>query len=275
MPRNTIATTGTRKNAIQTKSPWEETAPTLRSGFFDGSGRLSPSIAFMIASTASSMPPAKSPLRKRGATMSATIRFESTSVSVPCTPRPVCTRILRSCFAITKSTPSSTPLRPSCHASVTRVAKSSIASGPIDGTRSTATCEPRPCSKSRSLASMRSRSGAVSVPVRSTTCPVSFGTGIGSAGGSAANAAAAARIVAAAPSMRRPSTPVIRLPFAYRGCEGGYFLGAAGAAGAGAAAGGVTGALGAGAADGFGAKSTFGGSAIVFSSSTVKLAFVL
>src|SRR5258708_25043815 len=169
----------------------------------------------MIASTPASMPPAKSPPRKRGATTSETIRLESASVSVPCTPRPVWMRILRSCLAMTKRPPSSTPCRPSFHSSVTRPANSSIASGPIEGTSRTATCEPFACSKPFSFASSAPRSRSVSVPVRSPTCAVNFGTGIGSAG-VAANAAANANNDAAAPITRRPSARFMLLPRLFR-----------------------------------------------------------
>ena len=100
---------------------------------------------------------------------SSMMRLDSASVSVPCTPRPVWMRILRSCLAITKSTPSSTSLRPSFHASVTRVEKSSIGSPSRVGTSSTATCEPRACSKACSFASRASRCCAESVPVWSIT----------------------------------------------------------------------------------------------------------
>ena len=185
---------------------------TLRCDLGDGSGNPSPSIAFMMASAPASMPPAKSPVRKRGATMSEAMRLESASVSVPCTPRPVWMRILRSCFATTRSTPSSTPLRPSFHSSVTRPANSSMVSGPIEGTSRIATCEPLFASKSRSLASIASRSGAVSEPVRSVTRALNFGTAMGSAG-VAASAAEAARKNAAAPRARRPGVSLMRVPF--------------------------------------------------------------
>src|SRR5258706_2244997 len=193
--------------------------PTLPCGFAAGSGSASPSIAFMIASTPASIPPAKSPPRKRGATVSAMMRFESASVSVPCTPRPVWMRILRSCLATTKRTPSSTPLRPSFHASLTRPAKSSIVSAPIERTSSTSICDPVACSKAFNFASRASLSRAVSVPVRSTTCAVNFGTATGSAG-VAANAAANANNDAAAPITRRPRARFIFLPrlFRRRGC---------------------------------------------------------
>ena len=137
------ATTGTAKKASHEEVRIRRDRPDLAARpVRSGSASSSPSIDFMIASTPASMPPAKSPLRKRGATMSAMMRRDSASVSVPCTPRPVWMRILRSCWATTNSTPSSTPLRPSFHSSVTRPAKSSIASPSSVGTSSTATCEP-------------------------------------------------------------------------------------------------------------------------------------
>jgi hypothetical protein len=181
MPRRIMPTNGTRKKPKIRRLPNEDIDSTRGcTGFCAGSGSSSPSMAFMIASTPASMPPAKSPVRKRGATRSATMRRERASVSVPCTPRPVWMRSLRSCFATANSTPSSTPLRPSCQLSATRPANSSMVSVPIEGTSSTATCEPRACSKARSFCSSASRSAAVSEPVRSVTRAASFGTGVAS-----------------------------------------------------------------------------------------------
>src|SRR6185312_198466 len=196
-PRSAVPRIGMRKKASSASSgsellPWE----ALRGwAACAGSGSFSPSIALMIASVPASIPPEKSPPRKCGATRSATMRLESASVRVPCTPRPVWMRILWSSLATTKSTPSSTPLRPSFHSSVTRPANSSIASDPIVGTRRTTTCEPCSCSKATSFASSPARCGAPSVEVRSTTCPVSLGTGTscGHASVAAARSASAAR----------------------------------------------------------------------------------
>src|SRR5438105_15188514 len=73
-------------------------------------------------------------------------------------------------------TPSSTRARPIFQASATRIEYSSMVSGWVEGSISTAIWLPLPCSKSLKRES-RSRSwDAESVPVRSVTCALSGGT---------------------------------------------------------------------------------------------------
>src|SRR5262245_45659499 len=122
------------------------------------------------------MPPAKSPLRKRGTMISSMIRFEVASVSTPSRPYPTSMRSSRSSLATMSSAPSSTPLRPSFHASTTLIEYCSIASGFVVGTISTATCAPLRCSKSVSFCSSAPFCDALRVEVRSVTCAVSGGT---------------------------------------------------------------------------------------------------
>src|SRR5689334_8757763 len=78
-------------------------------------------------------------------------------------------RRCRPFLAMTSSAESSTPLRPSFHASSTRTAYWSIVSGSVVGTISTAICAPLRFSNSASVCSSASRCCALSVPVRSVT----------------------------------------------------------------------------------------------------------
>src|ERR1700704_2024769 len=91
-------------------------------------------------------------------------------------PRPSSTRRFRSFLATTRMTPSSTRARPIFQASATRIEYSSMVSGWVEGSISTAIWLPLPRSKSLRRES-RSRSwDAESVPVRSVTCALSGGT---------------------------------------------------------------------------------------------------
>src|SRR5256885_3114347 len=107
---------------------------------------------------------------------SLTTRLATASGIAPSSPRPTSTRSLRSFLATTRMTPSSTRARPIFQASATRIEYSSMVSGCVEGSISTATWLPLPRSKSRSLASRVWICGAVSVPVRSVTCALSGGT---------------------------------------------------------------------------------------------------
>src|SRR5690606_22936192 len=82
----------------------------------------------------------------------------------------------RSSFATSSNTPSSTPRRPSCHASATRMAYCSIVSGSVVGTSRIAIWLPLRSSNSRRRASSAAISPAVSVCVRSVTGARSGGT---------------------------------------------------------------------------------------------------
>src|SRR5260221_2863298 len=219
IPRRNIPTTGTRKNPRKRKLEYDETVSTLARVFGAGSGNWSPSIAFMIASAPASMPPAKSPSRKRGAVTSETMRLESASVSVPCVPRPVWIRILRSCLATRRRAPSSTPFLPSFHSSATRPANSSMVSFRIGGTSRTATGESLRVSISASFASMGLVWEAKSVALGSVTGAVGLGTAMGSV--AAAGAVAAATKKAAAPRARRPAVSFMRPRLLRRRGSGG------------------------------------------------------
>src|SRR6185436_18122352 len=107
---------------------------------------------------------------------SSTMRFTIASGSTPSTPRPVmiCTR--RSSLATSSSTPSSTPLRPSFHASKTRTPYSTALSGFVVGTKRTAIWLPLRDSNSASVCSRAAACCAFSVPVRSVTRALSGGT---------------------------------------------------------------------------------------------------
>src|SRR3954469_13795301 len=85
---------------------------------------------------------------------------------------------LRSFLATSRSTPSSTPLRPSFHASSTRTPYCSTVSGCVLGTISTATCAPLRDSNSWSVRSSAERCCSFSVPVRSVTRAFSGGIAI-------------------------------------------------------------------------------------------------
>src|SRR5712671_4582921 len=85
-------------------------------------------------------------------------------------------RSLRSSFATTRSTPSSTPLRPSFQVSCTRTAYWSMVSGCVVGTISTATWLPLRASNSASVCSRAERWLAFRVPVKSVTRALSGGS---------------------------------------------------------------------------------------------------
>ncbi len=85
-------------------------------------------------------------------------------------------RRCRSFLATTRIAPSSTFLRPIFQASATRMENCSIVSGSVVGTISTAIWLPLRVSKSLSFCDSAAMSLLDSVPVRSTTRPVSCGT---------------------------------------------------------------------------------------------------
>ncbi len=142
-----------------------------------GSGSGSPSTTAIMRSTPATMPPAKSPSRKRGVMVSSMMRFATRSVSAPSSPRPTSMRSARSCIATRSSAPSSGFSRPSFQASTTRIEYCSISSGCVVGTISTAICAPFRASKAASFGSRLARSAAVSVPARSVTRASSGGIG--------------------------------------------------------------------------------------------------
>src|SRR5688572_16987365 len=120
------------------------------------------------------------------------MRLATASGIAPSRPRPTSMRSLRSFFATTSRTPSSTRVRPSFHASNTRIANCSITSGWVVGTIRTATWLPLRASKSASFASSPARWSAASVLVRSVTRVLSAGTATSAAShcGRSDNAAA-------------------------------------------------------------------------------------
>src|SRR3990167_7792198 len=86
-------------------------------------------------------------------------------------------RSARSSLATSSNAPSSTPLRPSFHASATRRANCSMVSGWVVGTNSTASCAPLFFSNAARRASSVCCCCASSVAVRSVTRALSGGTG--------------------------------------------------------------------------------------------------
>ena len=104
------------------------------------------------------------------------MRLAIASGNAPSKPYPTSMRTRRSFFATIRYAPSSTPLRPSFHASSTRMPNCSISSGWVVGTMSTAIWLPFFASKAASLLSMRFTASPDSVPVRSVTRAVSGGT---------------------------------------------------------------------------------------------------
>src|SRR5262245_24404015 len=115
------------------------------------------------------------------------MRFAYASGTAPSRPYPTSRRSFRSFFATTRMTPSSVPLRPTFHASATRIEYWSIASGAVVGTTSTAIWLPLRASKSASRRSRSAICSALSVPVRSVTR--AFSAGMGARSWAAANAA--------------------------------------------------------------------------------------
>src|SRR6202035_3115534 len=113
-------------------------------------------------------------------------------------------RSLWSSLAITSSAPSSIFLRPIFQASATRIEYCSMVSGWVVGTISTATWLPLRVCRSFSRCDCAAISSADSVPVRSTTRPVSGGTATSANAGkaqpiSSASMAALAAFIAANP----------------------------------------------------------------------------
>ena len=134
-----------------------------------GGGSGSPSMTPIMRSTPASMPAPNSPARKAGRTVSSMTRRDTRSVNAPSSPRPASTRMRRSCLAMMRIAPSSTPLRPGFQASATRIEYCSISSGCVVSTMSTATCEPLRSSKACSFCSSRAFSSGCSRPMVSTT----------------------------------------------------------------------------------------------------------
>ena len=127
----------------------------------------------MIASTPASMPPGKSPARKRGRDRLRDDAFASRREGFP-RARTHLDAHLACCLATSRITPSSTPARPSFHASATRIANCSIVSG-----ASWERSAPRlpPFARSNAAAGPRARRWSrSSVPVWSVTRAVSAGT---------------------------------------------------------------------------------------------------
>src|SRR5262245_35612655 len=102
-------------------------------------------------------------------------------------------RRCRSFLAMTSSAPSSTFLRPIFQASATRSENCSIASPSVVGTISTATWLPLRFSRSASVCVSCAISPLDSVPVWSTTRPVSWGTATSAKAGSAQPSSRASR----------------------------------------------------------------------------------
>ena len=141
--------------------------PSLQRG--SGGGNSSPSMTPITRSTPASMPAPNSPARKAGRIVSSMTRFETRSVSAPSRPRPTSMRIRRSCCAMSRIAPSSTPLRPVFQASATRIEYCSISSGCVVGTMSTATWDPLRVCRSMRRATRRARSSGCSNAAVSTT----------------------------------------------------------------------------------------------------------
>src|ERR1700730_5541805 len=205
-----------------------------------GVGSVSPSITRTIRSTPAEMPPAKSPLLNLGVMTSSMMRLAVTSLSAPSRPSPTSMGSLRSSLATTSSAPSSIFLRPIFQASATRIEYCSMLSGAVVGTISTATWLPLRSSRFFKVCVSASMSPLPSVPVRSTTRPVSGGTATSANATEAQHTNSASKKLLAAFIAGKAGAP-------------GYLEGAAGA----------------------GLKSTFGAVEISFSFSTVKFGFSL
>ena len=190
-------------------------ASTLCRGMPAGVGSASPSMRFITASTPALMPPAKSPRAKAGPISSRVMRVAVTSGIAPSSARATLIQTLRSCGATAINTPSPTSRRPIFQASPTRLVKSEMGSGCVDGTVMTAICEPRSRSNAINLSRSACSASGESTLARSVT---------GAAGG-----------IASRPSGSRGSSPA--------GCEG------AGGEGAGCEGAGVAFGCAGGAAD--------------------------
>ncbi len=142
-----------------------------------GAGKGSPRTTLIMRTTPAEIPAAGLPVRKSGMMVSSMMRREVRSVSAPSSPRPTSIRIPRSSIATSNNAPSSTPLRPSCHASTTRIAYCSMVSGCVVATVNTASCAPVSASKSLSVLSSAARSSAESTPAPSVTRACKTGMG--------------------------------------------------------------------------------------------------
>src|SRR3954447_7806851 len=119
-------------------------------------------------------------------------------------------RRCRSFLATTRSAPSSTFLRPIFQASATRIENCSMLSGSVVGTIRTAIWLPLRVSRSFSVLVSAVMSALVSVPVWSTTRPVSGGTATSAAARLAQHIMSATRTTRAAVMAIRPRSGSFR-----------------------------------------------------------------
>ena len=124
---------------------------------------------FITASTPALMPPAKSPRANAGPISSRVMRVAVTSGIAPSSARATLIQTLRSWGATAISTPSPTSRRPIFQASPTRLVKSEMGSGCVDGTVMTAICEPRWRSNAISLSRSACSASGESTLARSVT----------------------------------------------------------------------------------------------------------